>query len=84
MKSKTNVTQIVKGEPEAGGASKKRARKKKKKHKASLHSEASGPGSCEECIFLGKSVHLCCSMLGIRQGHITESGKCYICSYKKL
>lgn len=52
MKSKTNVTQIVKGEPEAGGASKEKARKKKKqKHKASLHSEASDPGSCRECIF---------------------------------
>lgn len=44
MKSKTNMTQIVKGEPEAGGASKESARKKEK-HKASLHSEASGPGS---------------------------------------
>lgn len=77
MKSKTNVTQIVKGEPEAGGAGKKRAREK---HKASLHSEASGPGSCGECGFLGKSVHLRCSTLGIRQGHITESRKCYICS----
>jgi hypothetical protein len=51
MKSKTNMTQIVKGEPEAGGASKESARKKEKtKHLSTVRPVVqAAPGNAVYC-----------------------------------